>query len=181
MTDSLVLDLVEKGLVTDQLVLTVGYDTENLTNPSIARGYKGPIVMDRYSRKMPKPAHGSVTLDNFTSSTKIIMDAMSQLYVKIVDEHLTVRKIYVTAGRVVPASQAEVKPTAEQLDLFTDYEALERQKVEEQEELQREHDLQETILDIKEQFGKNAIVRGMNLQKGAKAIERNKQIGGHKA
>lgn len=181
MTDLLVLDLVEKGLVTDQLVLTVDYDTENLTNPSIARGYKGPIVMDRYSRKMPKPAHGSVTLDNFTSSTKIIMDAMSQLYVKIVDEHLTVRKIYVTAGRVVPASQAEVKPTAEQLDLFTDYEALERQKVEEQEELQREHDLQKTILDIKEQFGKNAIVRGMNLQKGAKTMERNKQIGGHKA
>lgn len=181
MTDLLVLELVEKGLVTDQLVLTVEYDVENLSDPTIARGYTGPYAVDRYGRKMPKPAHGSVSLDAFTSSTKIIMDAMSQLYKEVVDEHLLMRKIYVTAGRVVPASQAEAKPTAEQLDLFTDYDALEKQKDEEQEELQREHDLQETILDIKEQFGKNAIVKGMNLQKGAKAMERNKQIGGHKA
>ena len=181
MTDSLVLDLVEKGLVTDQLVLTVEYDVENLSNPTIARGYTGGYAVDRYGRKMPKPANGSVTLDAFTSSTKIIMDAMSQLYEEVVDEHLLVRKIYVTAGRVIPASQAEQQPVLEQLDLFTDYEALEKQRAQEQEELQREHDLQETILDIKEQFGKNAIVRGMNLQKGSKAMERNKQIGGHKA
>jgi len=181
MTDLLVLDLVEKGLVTDQLVLTVEYDIENLTNPTIKRVYKGPIVVDRYGRKTPKPAHGSVNLKDYTSSTKIIMESMSGLYEKIVDNHLTVRKIYVTASRVIPASQAKSQPATEQLDLFTDYEALSKQQRQEQENLQKEHNIQETVLDIKKKFGKNAIIKGMNLQKGAKAIERNKQIGGHKA
>lgn len=181
MADTLVLNLVEKGLITDRLELTVEYDVENLANPTIAQSYTGKYTVDRYGRKMPKPAHGSATLDAWTASSKIIMEAMSQLYKDVVDRHLTVRKIYITAGRGIPASQAEENAPIEQLDLFTDYESLAKQKAVEKEERQREHNLQKTILDIKEQFGKNAIVRGMNLKKGAKAIERNKQIGGHKA
>ncbi|WP_432634131.1 DNA methylase [Candidatus Avelusimicrobium sp.] len=181
MTDLLVLDLVEKGLMTDQLVLTVEYDIENLSNPAVARGYRGPVSVDRYGRKVPKPAHGSIGLKDYTSSTKVIMEAMSGLYQRVVDNHLVVRKIYITANRVLPVSQVRAKAPTEQLDLFTDYEALAKQKKREDAQFAKEHNLQETVLDIKKKFGKNAIVKGMNLKKGAKAIERNKQIGGHKA
>ena len=181
MTDLLVLDLVDKNLMTDQMVLTVDYDIENLTHSQAAHTYTGPVVTDRYGRKMPKPAHGSINLDDFTSSTKVIMDAVSTLYQNIVDRNLSVRKIYVTASRVLPAEQVARTSKVEQLDLFTDYKALEKQKEQEQEIRKKEYDIQKTVLDIKKKFGKNAIVKGMNLQKGAKTIERNKQIGGHKA
>lgn len=177
MTDLLVLDLVDKMLLTDQLVLTVEYDTANLTE----RNYSGLTATDRYGRKMPKPAHGSINLDEFTSSTKIIMTAITKLYQKVIDKNLLIRKIYITAGRVKGINQVSETKAIEQLDLFTDYKALEEQKKQEQETLKKEHNIQETILDIKKKFGKNAILKGMNLRKGAKAIERNKQIGGHKA
>lgn len=126
MTDLLVLNLVDKGLVTDQLVLTVGYDIENLTDPEIRKRYQGEIVTDRYGRKIPKHAHGTANLDRKTSSTMLILDAVMDLYDRIIDHNLLVRRIYVTACHVTEESAASKQPAFEQLDLFTDYQALEQ-------------------------------------------------------
>ena len=181
MTDLLVLDLVDKGLVTDQMVLTVGYDIENLSNPEIKKSYHGPVTTDHYGRQVPKHAYGTANLDRQTSSTKLIMDAVMDLYTRIVDERLLVRRINITANHVVNESAAVQEKSFEQLDLFTDYEALQRQKEEEDAKLQREKKMQLAILDIKKKYGKNAILKGTNLEEGAMTVERNKQIGGHKA
>ncbi len=181
MTDLLVLDLVDKGLVTDQMVLTIGYDIENLSNPEIRKCYKGPVTTDHYGRRVPKHAHGTVNLGRYTSSTKCILDAVTGLYEEIVDKALLVRRVYVTANHVVEESAAAKEETFEQLSLFTDYEALEREKKEEETALARERRMQEAMLDIKKKFGKNAILKGMNLEEGAMTVERNSQIGGHKA
>ena len=183
MTDLLVLDLVGKGLVTDQMVLTVGYDIENLTDPEIRKRYQGPVTVDHYGRRVPKHAHGTVNLVSRTSSTKKIMDAVTQLYDDIVDKNLFVRRVAVTANRVVEESMAKKEEEAsfEQLELFTDYEALEKQKAEEEADLEKERKLQKAMLDIKNKFGKNAILKGMNLEEGAMTAERNRQIGGHRA
>ena len=181
MTDLLVLDLVDKGLVTDQMVLTVGYDIENLSNPEIRKSYHGPVTTDHYGRQVPKHAHGTANLDRQTSSTKLITDAVMNLYTRIVDERLLVRRINITANHVVNESAAVKEKSFEQLDLFTDYEALQRQKEEEDAKLQREKKMQLAILDIKKKYGKNAILKGTNLEEGAMTVERNKQIGGHKA
>lgn len=175
MADALVLDLVDKELVTDQIVLTVGYDKENL------KGYKGEVTNDRYGRKIPKQAHGTINLKRTTSSTRLITEAALELYDRIVDKDLLVRRMYVVANRVVPKSSVEEQPVFEQMDMFTDYEALEKQNEAEKAALAKEERMQHVILDIKKKFGKNAIVKGMNLQEGATAIDRNKQIGGHKA
>ena len=179
MTDLLVLNLVDKGLVTDQLVLTVGYDIENLTDPEIRKRYQGEIVTDRYGRKIPKHAHGTANLDRKTSSTMLILDAVMDLYDRIIDHNLLVRRIYVTACHVTEESAASKQPAFEQLDLFTDYQALEQKKQEE--ELNREKQLQQAMLGIQKKYGKNAVLKGMNLEEGATARERNRQIGGHKA
>lgn len=179
MTDLLVLDLVEKKLVTDQMVLTVGYDIENMTRPDI--GYTGKVTEDRYGRKVPKHAHGTVNLGRQTSSTKLIIDKMMELYDEIVDPKLLVRRITVVANHVVEESTVVEKASYEQLDLFTDYSALQKEQEAEKEELSKERKLQEAMLEVKKRFGKNAMVKGMNLQEGAMTIERNKQIGGHKA
>ncbi len=181
MTDLLVLDLVEKKLVTDQMVLTIGYDIDNLTNPEIRKNYKGQIVTDHYGRKVPKHAHGSANLKRQTSSTRIITDAVMELYDRIVDPGLLIRRVTIAANHLVDETQAAAKEQFEQLDLFTDYAALERERKEEEERLSRERKLQEAMLSIKKKFGKNAILKGMNLQEGATAMERNHQIGGHKA
>ncbi len=181
MTDLLVLDLVEKKLVTDQMVLTIGYDIDNLTNPEIRKNYKGQIVTDHYGRKVPKHANGSANLKRQTSSTRIITDAVMELYDRIVDPGLLIRRVTIAANHLVDETQAAAKEQFEQLDLFTDYAALERERKEEEERLSRERKLQEAMLSIKKKFGKNAILKGMNLQEGATAIERNHQIGGHKA
>ncbi len=181
MTDSLVLDLVDKGLLTDQIVLTVGYDIENLTNPEIKKRYQGPVTVDRYGRRVPKHAHGTVNLERQTSSTRLVMDAVMELYDRIVDRNLLVRRVSVTANHVVHESRAVKEDAFEQLELFTDYGALEKQRKEEKEALERERKMQKAMLDIKKKFGKNAILKGMNLEDGAMAVERNKQIGGHKA
>lgn len=183
MTDSLVLGLVDKGLVTDQLVLTIGYDIENLSNPDIKKQYKGEVTTDGYGRKVPKHAHGTVNLDRKTSSTRLITEAVMGLYDRIVNPILLVRRLNVTATHVVDeasvtASSAE---TYEQLDLFTDYEAVESQRKKEEEALEKERKMQQAMLSIKKKFGKNAILKGMNLEEGATARERNNQIGGHKA
>ena len=181
MIDLLVLDLVDKGLVTDQIVLTVGYDIENLTDSERRKAYKGPVTTDNYGRQIPKHAHGTANVGRQTSSTRLITDATMELYDKIVNPALLVRRLTIAANHVVPESSVQKVDTVEQLDLFTDYEALERERAKEQEELDREKKMQQAVLSIKKKFGKNAILKGMDLQEGATAKDRNNQIGGHKA
>ena len=181
MADLLVLDLVDKGLVTNQIVLTVGYDIENLTDPKRSRDYKGDVTTDHYGRKRPKHAHGTGNLGKYTSSTREILQAVSELYDRIVDTSLLVRRLNIVANHVIDESSIPAQPEAEQLDLFTDYEARDRQQTEEAAVLKRERNQQEAILSIKKKFGKNAILKGMNLEEGATAKDRNAQIGGHKA
>ena len=181
MTDLLVLDLVEKGLVTDQLVLTVGYDIENLTNPEIRKNYRGEIKTDYYGRQVPKHAHGTVNLPNKSSSTKVIMEAVLKLYDGIVDKKLLIRRINIAANKVVEENIVQEKEMFEQLDFFTDYETKIKEQKIEKERLHKERQMQQAVIDIKNKYGKNAIVKGMNLVEGATTVERNKQIGGHKA
>lgn len=175
MTEGLVLDLVKKGLVTDQVVLTVGYDTEGLS------GYRGEVDTDRYGRKVPKQAHGSQNIGRQTSSTRLILDAALTLYDRIVDEKLSVRRMYVVANHVVPAEETSSSSEPEQLDLFTDYEEVRRNQEAEEKALEKERRLQSAMLDIKKRYGKNAILHGTSYQEGATGRERNKQVGGHKA
>ena len=179
MTDLLVLDLVEKKLVTDQIVLTVGYDIENMTRPDIH--YTGEVTVDGYGRRVPKHAHGTVNLGRQTSSTKLIIDKVMKLYDEIVNRSLLVRRITVVANHLVEESTVAEKAEFEQLNLFTDYVAQQEAQAAEQEEREKERKLQEAMLSVKKKFGKNAMIKGMNLQEGAMTVERNKQIGGHKA
>lgn len=181
MTDLMVLDLVDKRLVTDQIVLTIGYDIVNLTDPSRNRNYKGVVTTDRYGRKVPKHAHGTTNLKRQTSSTAIIMDAVMELYDRIVDKKLLVRRITITANKLVSEDLVQEKESYEQLQLFTDYEEVKRGREKEEAALEKEKRIQHTMLDIKKKFGKNAILKGMNLEEGATAKDRNSQIGGHKA
>ncbi len=181
MTDQMVLDLVDKGLVTDQLVLTIGYDIENLSNPNLKNQYKGEITIDRYGRKVPKHAHGTANLKKKTSSTRLITNAVMDLYDRIVDEHLLVRRITITANKLVDENSVKREEEYQQLDLFTDYKAQRKKQAEEEEKLERERRVQEAMLSIKKKFGKNAVLKGMNLEEGATAKDRNEQIGGHKA
>lgn len=183
MTDQMVLDLVDKGLVTDQLVLTIGYDIENLSNPNLKYQYqyKGEVTIDRYGRKVPKHAHGTANLEKKTSSTRLITNAVMDLYDRIVDEHLLVRRITITANKLVDEKSVKQEDEYQQLDLFTDYEAQRKKQAEEDEKLERERRVQEAMLSIKKKFGKNAVLKGMNLEEGATAKDRNEQIGGHKA
>ena len=181
MTDLLVLDLVDKGLVTDQMVLTIGYDIDNLIDPNIRKKFHGEVTTDRYGRKVPKHAHGTANLPEYTSSTRMIMKAVEDLYDRIINPDLLVRRIYVVASRVISEEEAKEKEVFEQMDLFTDYEALKKEKEQEQTELQKEKRIQHAILDLQKKFGKNAVLKGMNLEEGAMTRERNRQIGGHKA
>lgn len=181
MTDLMVLDLVSKRLVTNQMVLTIGYDTESLTRPEIAAKYRGEVKTDHYGRKVPKHAHGTANLDRYTSSTRLIMDAIVELFDRIVNPDLLVRRINVTAARFIPEDEVPEESADVQLDLFTDHAAVEQQREKEKAALERERRMQEALLSIKGRFGKNAIVKGMNMQEGATAIDRNNQIGGHKA
>ena len=176
MTELLTLDLVEKNLVTNQIVLTVGYDIENLIDPYISNSYKGEITIDRYGRKIPKHAHGTINLDHKTASTKIIMEATMKLYERIMNKQLLVRRINITANNVVDEETAKKEKPFEQIDLFTNY----QEKVEKTQKEKTEKELQKAMIDIKKRYGKNAILKGMNLQEGGTTIERNGQIGGHK-
>ena len=178
MADLLVLDLVDKGLVTDQIVVTVGYDIENLTDPERSKKYHGAIVKDHYGRQIPKHAHGTANLDGHTSSTKKIMCAVSELFDRIVDKNLLVRRLNIVANHVLPEADVPKKNDGfVQLDLFTDYAALEAKQERERAELERERKMQQAMLTIKKKFGKNAILKGMNLEEGATAKDRNAQIG----
>ncbi|MCR4878737.1 MAG: DNA methylase [Bacteroidales bacterium] len=180
MADAMSLKLVDKRLVTDQIVLNVGYDAENMTNPAIRDKYDGPVAMDHYGRTVPKGAHGSVRFDNPTSSSRQILEHTAQLFDRIINPDLLVRYLNITVNNVVREEFAE-KREETQLDLFTDYEAAERKKKEEDAALEKERRLQEAQLAIKKRFGRNAILKGLNFEEGATARERNRQIGGHKA
>ncbi len=169
MTDLLVLDLVDKGLVTDQMVLTVGYDREG-----IPADYQGPFTTDQYGRRIPKHAHGSINLGRYTSSTKQILEAATALFDRIVDPRLQVRRLNIVANHVLPEAQAAGAERPLQLDLFSDPGQQEKADA-------REKGLQQAMLHIKKKYGKNAILKGMNLEDGATAMDRNGQIGGHKA
>ena len=230
MADAAALDLVEKRLTADQMVLTVVYDKDNLTDPAIREKYKGPVKKDWYGRMAPKPAHGTVSLGRHTSSSRIITDAVLSLYDRIVDPDLLVRRIFLVTNHVI--EEAETKKTTvidgnpsafpdgknnreknqekesasgregsretsiaikpdngesgaagswQQLDLFTDYEALEAEKEREKAALEKERRLQEAMLEIRRKYGKNAILKGTSLQEGATMRDRNQSIGGHKA
>ena len=175
MTDGLVLDLVEKNLVADQVVLTVGYDTASLT-----KDFRGEVAEDWYGRKIPKQAHGSENVGRQTSSTKLIMAAMLRLYDRIVDPALLVRRMYVVANHAVPADSLK-EADYRQMDLFTDYDDVRKQEEEEEKELEKEKRLQQAMLSIKRRYGKNSILHGTSYEEGATGRERNNQIGGHKA
>lgn len=230
MADAAALDLVEKRLAADQMVLTVVYDNENLTNPAIREKYRGPVKKDRYGRMAPKPAHGTVNLGRHTSSSRIITDAVLDLYDRIVDPDLLIRRIFLVTNHVIEEKEATRIPgkdrhlyvqegggndrenhrendagpegregrktdsginpdngedagagSWQQLDLFTDYEALEEKKEREKAALEKERRLQEAMLEIRRKFGKNAILKGTSLQEGATMRDRNQSIGGHKA
>ena len=181
MADQLALDLVDRRLVTDQIVLTVGYDIENLTDVRIRNAYHGAIEVDHYGRSTPKAAHGTVNLGRRTSSAKLILDAVTELFERTVDKNLLVRRVNISANRVVDEATMQKVGGFEQLDLFTDYAAVGMKKEAEETELAREKRMQRAMLEIKKKHGKNAILRGMNLREGATTIDRNSQIGGHKA
>ena len=181
MADQLVLDLADKKLVTDQLVLTVGYDIENLTVPKRCSNYQGPVVLDSYGRQIPRHAHGTASLSRHTASSKELIRAASDLFDRIVNPILLIRRLSITANHTVPERSVSTPILYEQMNLFTDYAALEKRRKKEQAELERDKKLQQAILTIKKKYGRNAILRGMSLEEGAIARERNKQIGGHKA
>ena len=180
MTDLLVLDLVDKGLVTDQMVLTVGYDRESLTDPEVRRYYNGLVTTDYYGRKVPKHAQGTVNLPCKTSSTKLITEAVMKLFGQIVNPELLVRRVNLTATHVLQECDICGEKEMQQLDLFMDSEVEERRKEEEVAAREREKRRQQAVLSIRKKYGKNAILMGMNFQEGATTMERNNQIGGHK-
>ena len=181
MTELLVRDLVKKRLVTDQIVLTVGYDIECLTNPDISKKYTGPVTVDYYGRRVPKHAHGTTNLAKHMSSTKIIVNAVMELFERIVNKDLLVRRMYVVANHILNEDDANQDSGYEQLDLFTDYSALQKKKEDENRLIKKEKSLQKAVMDIEEKYGKNAILKGMNLEDGATSVERNNQVGGHRA
>lgn len=181
MADQLALGLVEKGLVTDQVVLTVGYDRENLSNPNHRRLYHGPITTDFYGRAVPRHAHGTHRLPEPTASSRKILETVTALFEEIVHPALYIRRLNLTACHVITEAEAARQPSFEQMSLFNDETARQARKEEDRAALRRERDMQQAVLSIKKKYGKNAILKGMNLQEGATATERNGQIGGHKA
>ena len=179
MVDLLMLDLIDKGLVTDQLVLTVGYDIDNISTGRSTGEYKGEVVKDRYGRKIPKHAHGTANLSRYTASVSLATQAVTKLYDDIVDKRLLSRRINITANHVITEKEAVNKNSSyHQMDLFTDF-INKDDNEEESAKLEKEKKVLKTMVDIKKKYGKNAIVRGMNLKEGATAMDRNRQIGGH--
>lgn len=182
MADALSLDLIGKRLVSDQLVLTVSYDRESLLRPDISSQYTGPVTKDHYGRPTPKHAHSTTSLGEHTSSGRAIIDAVIHLYDTIVNPVLLIRRLNITANHVIPEDMvSSIVHNPQQLDLFTDYEALKRQEADHKAQRKKERKLQEAVLNIKQRFGKNSILLGTSFAEGATARDRNNQIGGHKA
>jgi len=182
MADDVSLSLVKHHLVADQIILTINYDAENLSNPTLRAKYIGPVSTDYYGRTVPKHAHGTATLDSLTSSTKVIKAAVRDIYTRIVNPNLLIRRINLTINHIVSEETAATLSTpSEQLDLFVDYDEKAQHEKEVAKGLAKERKVQEALLSIKEKFGRNAILKGLNFEEGATAKERNQQIGGHKA
>ncbi len=181
MTELLALDLVAKRLVTDQIVLTIGYDVESLTNPEIRSKYRGEVTIDRYGRAVPKHAHGTGNISRFTSSTRLIMEAVMEIFDRVVNPDLLTRRINIAACHLIDEKQARQQKNYEQLDIFSLMNEDTAGEAQEEEKLVSEKRIQEAMLDIKKKYGKNAILKGMNLEEGGTTISRNGQIGGHKA
>ena len=181
MTEQLALDLVEKRLRTGQLVLTICYDIKNLDRTNIDGDYTDEVTTDFYGRKVPKHAHGTANIGRHTSSAVLMRKAVAELYEKIVNKKLLIRRISISANHVLQENDIQNESTFEQMELFTDYDALQRDFAREKRELEKERKLQETMIELKKRFGKNAVLKGNSLQEGATAKERNKQIGGHHA
>ena len=173
MLDLLALDLVDKGLVTNQIVITIGYDKDN--------DYQGEMMIDRYNRSIPKHAHGTVHLERYTSSSKLITKAVLKKFNLIVNKKLKVKRINISACHVLYEEEVEDMTYYQQLDLFTNHQYTKQSSSKEKEELEKEKKLQKATLKIKQKYGKNAILKGMNLEEGATTKERNEIIGGHKA
>ena len=176
MAELLSLDLVEKKLLTNQIVLEIGYDIDNLINPKISKEYKGEITIDRYGRKVPKHAHGTINLEHHTSSTKIIIDAVVKLYAKIINEKLLIRRLNITANNIVNENGIKKEFKYEQIDLFQNQEKKEQELKKEK----KEKNIQKAMIGIKRRYGNNAIIKGMNLEEGGTTIQRNTQVGGHR-
>lgn len=178
MADLIALDLVDKGVMTDQLVLTIGYDIENLTKSNI--NYSGEVILDQYGRKIPKHSHGTINIEHKTSSSSLIMNKLLELYERIVNKDLLIRRINISANRIESESNCIKKPTMKQFNLFSSLEEQEKEYEQEYEKEKNDMQIQRVMLNIKSRFGKNAILRGMNLEKDGTTIDRNKQIGGHR-
>ena len=179
MVDQLALNLVDKQLVTDQITLTVGYDKGNLSHNQSK--YKGEFTTDYYGRKIPKHAHKTIHLGMSTLSSLLMIDKVLDVYDKIVDKRLYIRRIHISANHVLDESLVANQEVIEQMDLFVDYDALEKQRKRQKEELEKDKRLQQAILEIKKKYGKNSVLKAMDLEEGATAITRNGTIGGHKA
>ena len=179
MADNLALDLVDKKLLTEQLVMTVEYDIENLTNTNIANKYFGEITTDSYGRKVPKHSHGTINLDHLTSSSKVIMENFEKLFIRISNPILLVRKLNLSVNKLVNEKDVSNKKIAEQIDLFTNYEEKDKMQKLKKESEKNDKEIQKVMLQIKNKYGKNAILKGMNLLEGATSKDRNQQIGGH--
>ena len=180
MIDGLSLDLVDKGITTNQLVLTIGYDIMNLSNPEIAKKYEGEVTIDFYGRLIPKHAHGTVNIRRYTASTRILTNAIIALYDSIVNPNLLIRRVNIAATKLrADTTKDQIK--YQQLDLFSSPEELDQMLLKEDEQIEKERRSQKAILDLKKRFGKNAVMKGMNYQDKATMKDRNEQIGGHKA
>lgn len=180
MTDRLVLDMVSKDLITDQIALTIGYDRESLADPEFCKNYKGEIITDHYGRTIPKYAHGTTNLE-YTNSSQSIVSSATELYDHIVNKNLLVRRITVVVNHVVSEKTLEEKKIPEQLNLFMDVEEADKKRMIKTATRQKEKNLQKAILQIQHKYGKNALLKGTNLLEGATMRERNNQVGGHKA
>lgn len=181
MADSVSYELLEKGVVTDQIVLTVGYDVESLTNPSIANGYHGKIHVDRYGRKVPVHAHGTINLNSPTSLATKLVEKTAELYDRIINPKLLVRRLNLSLNHLISEKELAHKTTVRQLDLFADPEEERKKDDAEKNKRERERRQQEAILHLRQKFGKNIILKGINFAEGATQKDRNSQIGGHKA
>lgn len=176
MTDSLTLDLVEKNVVTNEIGLVISYDTENIKN-----GYIGELEIDRYGRQLPKESHGNIKLERYTSSTNYIQKNMIELYDKIVKHNLSIRKITIVFNNIIDSIKANQKNVIKQLDLFSENSKLDKKEQELEIELEKEKKIQKTIINIRNKYGKNSLLKGVDYEHGATMKDRNNQIGGHLA
>ena len=180
MTELIVLDMVSKHYMTNLITLSIGYDVENLTNERTRRSYKGKVVMDHYGRYIPCPSHGSKRFEKRTSSTKTIMKSMLELFDEIINPLLTVRRINISVNNLKNENDCKNEVIYKQFDLFSDTLEIDNTKLKENNDVLSEHKLQNTVIDLKNKFGKNAILKAIDLEEGATTIIRNQIVGGHK-